>query len=76
MPFGLTNAPATFQRLMTSLFVGKEWPFVFIYLDNILNSMEDHVVHVAKVLDKLMNAGLRLKPSKYACTERDMIYTY
>ena len=35
MPFGLTNAPATFQRLMTSLFSGKEWPFVFIYLDDI-----------------------------------------
>ena len=25
MPFGLTNAPATFQRLMSQLFSGKEW---------------------------------------------------
>ena len=28
MPFGLTNAPATFQRLMSQLFSGKEWDFV------------------------------------------------
>ena len=31
MPFGLTNAPATFQRLMATLFAGREWSFVFIY---------------------------------------------
>ena len=36
MPFGLMNAPATFQRLMTTLFAGKEWSFVFVYLDNVL----------------------------------------
>ena len=36
MLFGLTNAPATFQRLMASLFVGNDWPFIFIYLDDIL----------------------------------------
>ena len=77
MPFGLTNALATFQRLITSLFVGKEWPFVFIYLDDILialNSMEDYVVHVTKVLDKLMNAGLRLKTSKCAFAQKEIDY--
>ena len=77
MPFGLRNAPATFQRLMASLFVGKDWPFVFIYLDDILiasSSMEEHVVHVARVLDKLMEAGLRLKPSKCAFAHREIDY--
>ena len=77
IPFGLTNAPATFQRLMTSLFSGKEWPFVFIYLDDILiasKSMEDHVVHVAKVLDRLSEAGLRLKPSKCAFGQQEIDY--
>ena len=36
MPFGLCNAPATFQRLMDSLFeteIGKE---LLVYLDDIL----------------------------------------
>ena len=36
MPFGLTNAPATFQRLIDTIFTKKEWPFVFTYLDDIL----------------------------------------
>jgi len=36
MPFGLTNAPATFQRLIDTLFDRKKWPFVFTYLDDTL----------------------------------------
>ena len=77
MPFGLTNAPATFQRLMTSLFVGNEWPFVFIYLDDILiasRSMEEHVIHVTKVLDKLREAGLRLRPGKCMFAQKEIDY--
>ena len=74
MPFGLTNAPATFQRLMAQLFSGPEWDFVFVYLDDILiasASMDEHLEHVEKVLKRLIQAGLRLKPSKctFATTE-------
>ena len=61
MPFGLTNAPATFQRLMGKLFSGKEWEFLFIYLDDLLivsRSMEEHVAHVEKVLGHLETANL------------------
>ena len=67
MPFGLTNAPATFQRLMSQLFSGKEWYFVFVYLDDILiasGDISEHVTHVKRVLSRLKEAGLRLKPSK------------
>ena len=46
MPFGLTNTPATFQCLMNQLFSGKDWNFVFVYLDDILivsKSFEEHL---------------------------------
>ena len=65
MPFGLTNAPATFQHLMNQLFSGNIWNFVFVYLDDLLivsRSFQEHLEHVEKVLTRLEEAGLRLKP--------------
>ena len=67
MPFRLTNAPATFQCLMNQLFSGEEWKFVFMYLDDLLivsQMVQEHLEHVKKVLTKLQQAGLKLKPSK------------
>ena len=67
MPFGLTNAPATFQRLMGTLFGGKDWDFVFVYLDDILiasKTLQEHLIHLQKVAQRLRESGLRLKPSK------------
>ena len=64
MPFGLTNAPATFQRLMGKLFGGKDWDFVFVYLDDILVASKSTKEHLQKVVKRLREAGLRLKPEK------------
>ena len=36
--------------------------------------MEDHVVHVAKVLDRLSEAGLQLKPSRCAFGQQEFDY--
>ena len=67
MPFGLTNAPATFQRLMNKLFSGKGWEQVFVYLDDIL-------IVSASFEDRLMEAGLRLKPSKCLFARKEVVY--
>ena len=77
MPFGLTNSPTTFQRLMSQLFSGKEWEFVSVYLDDMLiasQSMEEHVEHIQKVLLRLKESGLRLKPSKCTFTTEEIEY--
>ena len=77
MPFGLTNAPATFQRLMSRLFTGKEWNFVFVYLDDLLivsKSLTEHVEHVGKVLEKLREANLQLKPLKCKFAQQHVEY--
>ena len=77
MPFGLTNAPATFQRLMNQLFCGKEWDFVFVYLDDLLivsKSVQEHLGHLEKVLDHLDKAGLHLKPQKCVFVQQQVEY--
>ena len=53
MPLGLTNAPATFQRLMNSVFYEFSDKFLGVYLDNLLvysKPLEDHVHHLRLVL--------------------------
>ena len=60
MSMGLTNTLAIFQAFMNHI-------FIVIYLDDILifsNSLEDHQVHVRRVLDQLREYDLHSKPEK------------
>ena len=68
MFFGLTNSPATFQTMMNDIFTdliaeGQ----VVVYLDDILiftKTLEEHRQIVRRVLEKLRNHELYLKPKK------------
>ena len=71
MPFGLTNAPAVFQRLMQKVLNGLNpddgKQFVAAYLDDILifsETLQDHLTHLRKVIDRQKSANLKLKPAK------------
>ena len=66
MPFGLMGAPATFQRAMDGVLEGQH-DYSTVYIDDILvfsASWEEHLVHIAAVLEALRQAGLTAKPSK------------
>ncbi|KAK3548349.1 hypothetical protein QTP70_010580 [Hemibagrus guttatus] len=67
MPFGLTNAPAVFQALINDILRDMLDQFVFVYLDDILifsSSLQEHVKHVSKVLRRLLDNHLYVKPEK------------
>lgn len=65
LPFGVSSAPSIFQRIMETLLQGIDG--VSIYIDDILvtgKTTEEHLEHLAEVLKRLENAGMRLKKSK------------
>ena len=66
MPFGLCNAPATFQRTMDLLLQDFQ-EFCGAYIDDIVifsSSLTAHLVQLRKVLDRLRQHKLYVKPSK------------
>ena len=77
MPFGLSNAPATFQRLMDLVLAGLQWSECLVYLDDIIvlgRSFEEHLKNLQSVLQRLRQAGLRLKLSKCSFFQHQVKY--
>ncbi len=67
MAFGLTNAPGTFQRLMEQVLRGLQWRTALAYLDDLVvfgRTFEETLERLQEVLQRLRQAGLKLKPSK------------
>ena len=67
MPFGLANAPSSFQNYINDALKGYLDEFCTAYIDDILifsDSLEEHQVHVKKVLQRLLDAGLQIDIKK------------
>jgi hypothetical protein len=72
LPFGLSNAVSAFQRTMEVVLEGV--PNVKVYLDDILifsENFEDHLHHIKTVFQKLLEANLKIKPSKCSFAKRE-----
>ena len=75
MPKGLqvafTNAPAVFQHAMQRVLMGlntTEKDFVAVYIDDVLvfsRTLDDHLKHLQLLINRLKEAGLKLKMSLY-----------
>ena len=67
MPFGLCNALSTFQRLMEWVLSGLHWSTCLVYIDDIIvfsRTVQEHFLNLSGVLQRLKQAGLKLKPKK------------
>lgn len=77
MPFGLMNAPATFQRLMNTVFGDLNLSEVLIYLDDIIifsETIDEHISRLRRVFARLREHGLKLKPSKCHLLVEEVLY--
>jgi hypothetical protein len=77
MSFGLTNAPATFMRLMNSVFMEYLDKFVVVYIDDILiysKTEEEHAEHLRLALTKLREHRLYAKFSKCEFWLNELIF--
>ncbi len=76
MPFGLVGAPATFQRVMNSIF-GDVPDHVAAYLDDVVvfsDSWEAHLAHLDDTLNRLHQAGLTVKAKKCQLAMKECLF--
>ena len=68
MALGLTNAPSTYSRLMDIVLSGLTYKYCLVYLDDTIifsKSFDDHYSHIEEILNRFVNARIKLKPEKF-----------
>ena len=77
LPFGLNSAASTFQRTMELALQGLQWVTCLVYIDDIIvfsSTFDQHMQRVDEVLDRIRNAGLKLKPDKCNMLQTEVVF--
>ena len=75
LPFGIASSAAMFQRTMEALLKGI--PRVAVFLDDVLitgKTEDKHLQNLEKVLQRLNEAGLKVKPQKCVFNTKSVVY--
>ena len=75
MPMGLCNSGATFQRLVDIILSGLAYETCLAYIDDIIvysQTTADHFDRLNAVLQRIEDAGLKIKPSKTFALQRSV----
>ena len=77
IPFGLSQAPGAFQRFLENC-LGNLWDTVCVpYLDDVIifsTTFEEHIKNASKVLRRLREHGVELKPRKCKLFKREVTF--
>ena len=77
MPFGLSNSCGTFQRTMELALQGLQWETCLVYIDDIIvygKDFDEHMIRVEQVLERIKQAGLKLKPEKCNFLQEQVVF--
>ncbi|GBN31098.1 Retrovirus-related Pol polyprotein from transposon 17.6, partial [Araneus ventricosus] len=77
LPFGLKNASASFQRLMNLVLAGLNEFQISCYIDDLVIAsldFETHIKRLQMVFDRLIQANLKVKPSKCSFLRTEISY--
>ena len=77
LPMGISNACSSFQRMIESVMDTLNLDACLLYLDDIIvasASYEEHLDKLEKVLQRLWERGLKLKPSKCSFLQEEIKY--
>ena len=77
MPFGLCGAPASFSRCMQLILRNELWKICMCYLDDIIifgATTAELLQRFRIVLDRLRDAGMKLKPNKCCLFQTQLQY--
>ncbi|KAG1614235.1 hypothetical protein G6F46_007107 [Rhizopus delemar] len=75
LPFGVVNGPACFSRAIYLAMQNYISSFVSTYIDDITiysKSFDEHMMHVEKVLQRLKEVNMVLKPAKAAWCKKEV----
>ncbi len=77
LPMGIKNAAPTFQRNMELMLGELLWKCCVVYIDDIIvfsNSVEEHLIHLEAILQKLRQCNMVIKPSKCEIMRNEVEY--
>ena len=77
MPFGLKSSPITFCRLVDQVFRGLLEKACIVYIDDIIilgKTLKEHLYNLELVLQRLRQAGLKIKISKCRFLKKEVTY--
>ena len=78
MPFGLRNAGATLKRLMDVVMGRLSLNICLAYLGDVVvfsRSIDEHLVRLIAVFDRLQATGLKFKPCKCNILKRKVTFS-
>jgi hypothetical protein len=67
LAFGMCNGPSSYQKAMTNILGDYIGDFVLVFIDDIIvysRNKDEHIKHLALVMDKIKSSGLKLKFKK------------